>query len=128
MVYISGEEMTKYTMDLILAKWINPYIDTSAWEFYDLSCNGRDKTDDKVLKDAIEAGKRVGSIFKEPTITPTAIQVRFQMKKNSIYNTIVFLFQTIRTYNPHPHPIDSNHQIKSNKNKYTFYLRSKRWV
>ena len=29
----------------------------------------------KVLKDAVTAGKRVGSIFKEPTVTPSAAQV-----------------------------------------------------
>lgn len=45
-------------------------------EFYDLSCKSRDLTDDKVLADAIAAGKRIGSIFKEPTVTPSAIQVK----------------------------------------------------
>ena len=29
-----------------------------------------------MLKDAVEAGKRIGSIFKEPTITPSAKQVK----------------------------------------------------
>jgi len=76
MVYISGEEMTKYTMDIILEQWVSPHIDMSKWEVYDLSCKSRDATDDKVLKDAVEAGKRVGSIFKEPTITPSAQQVK----------------------------------------------------
>jgi len=76
MVYISGEEMTRYTMELILEQWIKPYVDISAWEFYDLSCKARDDTNDKVLKDAVEAGKRIGSIFKEPTITPSAVQVK----------------------------------------------------
>ena len=41
MVYISGEEMTKHTMDLILEDWIRPHVDISAWEFYDLSCVSR---------------------------------------------------------------------------------------
>jgi hypothetical protein len=63
---IKGEEMTRYTMQLILDQWITPYIDTSSWEFFDLSCKARDDTEDKVLKDAVQAGKRVGSIFKEP--------------------------------------------------------------
>ena len=76
MVYISGEEMTRYTMSLILDKWIKPFVDISAWEFYDLSCAVRDATNDQVLKDAVAAGKRIGSIFKEPTITPSAIQVK----------------------------------------------------
>ena len=77
MVYILGEEMTAYAMRLILEQWIHPHVDTSNWEFYDLSCKNRDATDDKVLKDAVDAGKRVGSIFKEPTVTPSAAQVDF---------------------------------------------------
>lgn len=74
MVYISGEEMTKYTMGLIMEKWIHPHVNTSAWEYYDLSCKSRDDTEDQVLADAVAAGARIGAIFKEPTITPTAVQ------------------------------------------------------
>ena len=48
MVYISGEEMTKYTMELVMQKWIQPYVDYSNWEFYDLSCKARSDTDDQV--------------------------------------------------------------------------------
>lgn len=76
MVYISGEEMTKYTMDLVMDKLVRPFIDTTNWEFYDLSCKSRDNTNDQVLRDAVAAGKRLCSIFKEPTITPTAAQVK----------------------------------------------------
>jgi len=76
MVYISGEEMTHYTTKLLLEKWIAPHFDTSAWETFDLSCKSRDDTDDQVLSDAVDAGKRVGAIFKEPTITPSTIQVQ----------------------------------------------------
>jgi len=61
-------------MDLIMQKWIEPFIDTSSWEFYDLSCKARDNTDDKVLHDSIAAGVRIKSIFKEPTVTPTLKQ------------------------------------------------------
>ena len=74
MVYIKGEEMTAYCMELIMAKWVEPHIDTSKWEFYDLSCKSRDDTEDKVLHDAVAAGARIGAIFKEPTITPTEVQ------------------------------------------------------
>jgi len=82
MVYIKGEEMTKYCMDLILERWIEPLVDTSAWEFYDLSCNARDDTEDKCLHDAVEAGARIGAIFKEPTVTPTEEQrVALGLKK-----------------------------------------------
>merc|ERR550537_1107106 len=74
MVFIKGEEMTRYVMSLIEEKWINPHFETSKWEYYDLSCKARDDTEDQVLKDAVAAGARIGAIFKEPTITPTAEQ------------------------------------------------------
>jgi len=76
MVYISGEEMTHYTMQLIMEQWIAPHIDTRTWSFFDLSCRNRDATDDRVLHDAVAAGKVVGSIFKEPTVTPSALQAK----------------------------------------------------
>jgi len=75
MVYISGEEMTHYASNLIVDQWVKPYFDVSAWETFDLSCKSRDETDDRVLHDAVTAGKRIGAIFKEPTITPSTIQV-----------------------------------------------------
>jgi isocitrate dehydrogenase len=82
MVYVAGEEMTRYTMDLILKRWIEPHVDTSAWEFFDLRAKNRDDTEDRVLRDVIAAGARLKSIFKEPTITPTADQVkRLGLKK-----------------------------------------------
>lgn len=74
MVYISGEEMTTYCMELIMAKWVEPYVDTSNWEFYNLSCRTRDDTEDQCLHDAVAAGARIGAIFKEPTVTPTEVQ------------------------------------------------------
>ena len=82
MVYVAGEEMTRYTMDLILKRWIEPHVDTSAWEFFDLRAKNRDDTEDRVLRDVIAAGARLKAIFKEPTITPTADQVkRLGLKK-----------------------------------------------
>ena len=82
MVYIQGEEMTRYCMELVMDKWVKPHVDISKWEFYDLSCASRDKTEDKVLKDAVEAGKRIGAIFKEPTVTPTEVQkIQMGLKK-----------------------------------------------
>ena len=68
--------MTRYTMSLILDKWIAPHLDTSKWEFFDLSCKNRDATNDKVLLDSVIAGTRLCAIFKEPTITPSAAQVK----------------------------------------------------
>eukprot|EP01126_Amoeba_proteus_P017157 TRINITY_DN1813_c0_g2_i5.p1 TRINITY_DN1813_c0_g2~~TRINITY_DN1813_c0_g2_i5.p1 ORF type:complete len:462 (+),score=87.80 TRINITY_DN1813_c0_g2_i5:236-1621(+) len=74
MVYITGEEMTRYAGNLYLRQWIEPHVDISQWEFYDLSCKSRDDTNDQVLYDCILAGKRIGSIYKEPTVTPTETQ------------------------------------------------------
>jgi hypothetical protein len=48
--HTSGEEMTHYTMNLILEAWIKPHIDTSHWQFFDLSCKVRDETEDKILQ------------------------------------------------------------------------------
>lgn len=76
MVYIAGEEMTRYACDLIVQKWFQPYFDMSAWQYFDLSCKSRDQTEDQVLIDAVQAGKEIGAIFKEPTITPSATQVK----------------------------------------------------
>lgn len=61
---------------LILDRWVRPHMSTERWEFYDLSAKNRDRTNDEELRRVIEAGSRVRSIFKEPTITPTSDQVR----------------------------------------------------
>merc|ERR1719409_2546635 len=68
--------MSRYVMQLVCAKWVEPHVDTSAWEWYDLSCKSRDNTKDQVLHDAVDSGKRLAAIFKEPTITPSAEQQR----------------------------------------------------
>jgi len=82
MTYIAGEEMSWYTMKIIREKWVEPFVDTSKWEFYDLSCKARDESEDKVLRDAVASGGKIGAIFKEPTITPSADQVKeFGLKK-----------------------------------------------
>ena len=75
MVYIAGEEMTHYVCDIIRQQWLEPYFDIRQWQEFDLSCKARDESNDQVLLDAVQAGKRIGAIFKEPTITPNATQV-----------------------------------------------------
>ena len=55
-------------------KWVNPYIDTTTWEYFDLSCINRDNTEDACLHGAVESGARLKAIFKEPTVTPTEVQ------------------------------------------------------
>lgn len=74
MVYIKGEEMTRYAAELMLTDWIKPHMDISKWEWFDLSCKARDDTEDKCLRDAVAAGARIKAIFKEPTVTPTEVQ------------------------------------------------------
>ena len=74
--------MTHYACELFTQEWFAPFFDLQQWERYDLSCAARDASDDQVLHDAVAAGKRVGAIFKEPTITPSAEQVKaFGLKK-----------------------------------------------
>lgn len=81
--------MTRYAAELYLDEWIRPYIDIDAWDFYDLSCKSRDDTEDKVLHDCIAAGKRVGAIYKEPTVTPTEIQrEEMGLKKHGVVQTV----------------------------------------
>lgn len=62
-------------MNLIVEQWVKPYFDTTQWEHFDLSCKARDQSDDRVLEEAVKAGKRIAAIFKEPTITPSVLQV-----------------------------------------------------
>ncbi|MDX2074017.1 MAG: isocitrate/isopropylmalate family dehydrogenase [Alphaproteobacteria bacterium] len=84
MVYISGEEMTREVMKMIVEQWVSPYLDTGAWQHFDLSCKSRDDSNDGVLKAAIDAGSNIGAIFKEPTITPTGDQVKEMGLKNAL--------------------------------------------
>ena len=82
LTYIAGEEMSRWAGELYLNEWVRPYVDVKKWEFYDLSCAARDKSDDQVLRDCIASGKRIGAIYKEPTITPTEDQAKeFGLKK-----------------------------------------------
>jgi len=85
MVYIAGEELSAHCMRLIRDRWIAPYVDTTAWEFFDLSCQSRDATDDQVLWDAVEAGARIRAIYKE--VLPTNFEqfkcVSLHMKTGS---------------------------------------------
>lgn len=100
MVYIMGEEMTHYATELLIDQWIKPYFTLDEWETYDLSCKNRDATNDQVLLDAVEAGKRIGAIFKEPTITPSTLQVCVQYLMHSLFTYKAFssfcLFRSFR--------------------------------
>jgi isocitrate dehydrogenase len=84
LVYISGEEMTHYATTLFRQQWFEPYFDLRQWQYFDLSCAHRDQTNDQVLQDAVLAGKQIGAIFKEPTITPSALQKKEMNLKNAL--------------------------------------------
>ncbi|MCB2081880.1 MAG: hypothetical protein H6908_00975 [Hyphomicrobiales bacterium] len=76
LVWLKGDEMTRYIMEMVHAKWITPFVDTSRWQYYDLGIKNRDATNDEVLYEAVKAGKEVCAIFKDATITPSGDQVK----------------------------------------------------
>jgi isocitrate dehydrogenase len=51
LVEIDGDEMTRVMWKMIKEKFIFPYLDIQL-EYYDLSMEHRDETDDKVTMDA----------------------------------------------------------------------------
>ncbi len=68
-VEIDGDEMTRIIWKFIKDRLILPYLDINL-EYYDLSVQHRDATDDQVTIDAANAIKRHGVGVKCATITP----------------------------------------------------------
>ena len=80
-VELDGDEMTRIIWHLIKDKLIHPYLDVPL-EYYDLSIENRDKTDDKVTIDAANAIKKHGVGVKCATITPDEARVKeFNLKQ-----------------------------------------------
>ncbi len=80
-VELDGDEMTRIIWDLIKKKLILPYLDINL-EYYDLSVQHRDATDDQVTIDSAEAIKRHGVGVKCATITPDEARVKeFNLKQ-----------------------------------------------
>src|SRR5215471_13814699 len=73
-VELDGDEMTRIIWDLIKQKLILPYLDVKL-EYYDLSVEHRDATDDQVTIDAADAIRRHGVGVKCATITPDEARV-----------------------------------------------------
>ena len=73
-VEMDGDEMTRIIWDLIKTKLILPYLDINL-EYYDLSIQHRDATNDQVTIDSAEATKRHGVAVKCATITPDEARV-----------------------------------------------------
>src|SRR5215472_2589932 len=80
-VELDGDEMTRIIWQFIKDQLILPYLDINL-EYYDLSIQRRDATDDQVTIDAAHAIKRHGVGVKCATITPDEARVaEFGLKK-----------------------------------------------
>jgi len=80
-VELDGDEMTRIIWQFIKDKLILPYLDVDL-DYYDLSIQNRDATDDQVTVDAANAIKRHGVGVKCATITPDEDRVtEFGLKK-----------------------------------------------
>jgi isocitrate dehydrogenase len=80
-VEIDGDEMTRIIWHFIREQLVLPYLDIEL-EYYDLSIQNRDATDDQVTVDAANAIKRHGVGVKCATITPDEARVaEFGLKK-----------------------------------------------
>src|ERR1700728_789237 len=80
-VEIDGDEMTRIIWHFIKDQLILPYLDIQL-DYYDLSIQTRDATDDRVTIDAAYAIQRHGVGVKCATITPDEARVtEFGLKK-----------------------------------------------
>ena len=80
-VELDGDEMTRIIWQFIKDKLIHPYLDVNL-DYYDLSIQNRDATDDQVTIDAANAIKKYGVGVKCATITPDEARVEeFKLKK-----------------------------------------------
>ncbi|WP_062298475.1 NADP-dependent isocitrate dehydrogenase [Demequina maris] len=80
-VELDGDEMTRIIWQFIKDRLIHPYLDVDL-EYYDLSIQSRDATDDQITIDAANAIKQHGVGVKCATITPDEARVEeFGLKK-----------------------------------------------
>src|SRR3990167_8539908 len=80
-VEMDGDEMTRVIWKLIKDELIHPFLDVQL-EYYDLSIEHRDATNDKVTEDAAYAIKKHKVAVKCATITPDEARVKeFGLKK-----------------------------------------------
>ena len=80
-VEMDGDEMTRIIWQFIKDKLILPYLDIEL-DYYDLSIEHRDATDDQVTIDSANATKQHGVAVKCATITPDEARVEeFGLKK-----------------------------------------------
>jgi isocitrate dehydrogenase len=80
-VELDGDEMTRIIWQWIRERLIKPYLDIDL-EYYDLSVENRDATDDQVTIDSAKAIQKHGVGVKCATITPDEARVtEFNLKK-----------------------------------------------
>lgn len=80
-VELDGDEMTRIIWQKIKDKLIRPYLDLDL-EYYDLSVEKRDETNDQITIDAANAIRAYGVGVKCATITPDEARVEeFNLKK-----------------------------------------------
>ena len=80
-VELDGDEMTRIIWQFIKGRLIHPYLDLTL-EYYDLSIQKRDETDDQITIDAAKAIQKHGVGVKCATITPDEARVKeFGLKK-----------------------------------------------
>jgi len=80
-VELDGDEMARIMWGFIKDRLVLPYLDLPI-EYYDLSMENRDATDDQITIDSAEAIKRHGVGVKCATITPDEARVEeFGLKK-----------------------------------------------
>jgi isocitrate dehydrogenase len=80
-VELDGDEMTRIIWQFIKDELILPYLDINL-NYFDLSIENRDKTDDQVTIDSANAIKKHGVGIKCATITPDEARVKeFNLKK-----------------------------------------------
>ncbi len=78
---LDGDEMTRIIWQLIKDKLIHPYLDLDI-DYFDLSVENRDATNDQVTIDAAHAIKKHGVGIKCATITPDEDRVKeFNLKQ-----------------------------------------------
>ncbi len=78
---LDGDEMTRIIWQLIKDKLIHPYLDLDI-DYFDLSVENRDATNDQVTVDAANAIKKYGVGIKCATITPDEARVKeFNLKE-----------------------------------------------
>ncbi len=74
-VDIDGDEMTRIIWRMIKDKLIFPYLDLEL-DYFDLSIQKRDETDDQITIDAANATRKWGVAVKCATITPDEARVK----------------------------------------------------